>query len=259
MRTQGTALPTWHPNGRAELREFAGRLGLDPRRLELVLRHLHGIHRIRGRRYRRRRVFHEAPRQRRRRATAPLVALLIPNDERARILTTALRDAGLRAVAWTDAALLHDENALRARLNDRNPYVILCDLEPPFDTQLALFRLMRSSDMRRRHVVVTTVAPAAIARERRRLGIRRVVGLPATVETIVAVLANEACSVNVDVSPKPVRVIGRRASRDCIAPCSHRTKPTGRERHRPVGRSEREVRTASVRCPPAAELLDLRS
>jgi ActR/RegA family two-component response regulator len=201
-------LPAWRPNGRAELRELAGRFGLDPTQLELVIRHLHRIHRIRRRRPRRRRVFHEAPRLRRRRHTAPLVALLIPNDERARILTTALRDAGLRAVAWTDAALLHDESALRARLYDRNPHVIMCDLEPPFEGRLALFRLMRSSDMRRRHVVVTTMAPAAIARERRRLGIRRVVGLPATVETIVAELVREARTVNVDESPKPVRSIG---------------------------------------------------
>jgi ActR/RegA family two-component response regulator len=211
LRPQGTELLTWRRNDRAELREFAGRFGLDPTRLEFVLRHLHGMHRIRRRGHRLRRVFHEAPRIRRRRATAPLVALLIPNDERARILTTALRDAGLRTVAWTDAALLHDENALRARLYDRNPRVIMCDLEPPFDTQLALFRLIRSSDMRRRHVVVTTVAPAAIARERRRLGIRRVVGLPATVETIIAVLAKEASTVNVDESPKPVRAICRRS------------------------------------------------
>jgi hypothetical protein len=43
-----------------------------------------------------------------------------------------------------------------------------------------------------RQVVVTTMVPAALARERGRLGITQVVGLPVTVEALVAVLTTAA-------------------------------------------------------------------
>jgi hypothetical protein len=104
----------------------------------------------------------------------------------------ALRDAGLRAVAWTDATLLHDVTALRTRLRHQHPDVLMLDLEPPFEAQLARFRLLHDPLLRGRRVVVTSVSPAALRRDRRRLGIGRVVGLPATVAAIVAVLRRAA-------------------------------------------------------------------